>query len=1669
MLSVAVALMVAVCVVPPVLAQQTSGLQSYTYSTGVGTASSWLNPTPSYPSLVTGDDQASAVCNLDFPFYFDGDIYTSFSVNTNGTLRLGNSNVSASNYSYPFSSGNVAINTPKIVAVGADLYGTSLYYGVAGTAPNRVGVFTFEGYPYSGSAYTFSFQVQLYENTGEIRMVYGSCSNTVLSRVFQIGISSSASDVVLVNQTSHTVSYSPSSNAYDTWPEQYRYYSFVPSGSITCTHPYNLSVTQVGSNAVSLDWQYYSRQQSQLSFLVEYGTTGFTQGSGTQISVASPPVLISGLQPDTEYVFYVRSVCDIYDTSNYSRSSSYYICSNYSNTCLDFAALAGSGVTCTYGTYNSYNNYTSSYPGPFANTGVVDYGQNAYGDYSNPGSRHTVHTRVGEMDSCSGWQLSKIPPGECKSVRLGCLYGAYLCQAVSYDITVDTNVSDILLLKYACVFYNPSHPDHQQPRFVLEVLDSAGNMVDASCGSADFNSSDASSDTTGWHPGISNGIYWKDWTPVGLYLAAYQGQTIKVRLSSFACGQGASTHFGYAYYTLSCTKAKIRSSSCTMGEQTTLSAPLGFNYRWYAANDTSVTLSTNRQVSVILDSTIYYCDVSFIDAPNCKFRMMYNHVVASDTIRDTLRTAICPGGSFVQNGDTMTTAGWYRQELITTNGCDSLLYINLTVNDTLRDTILRTICAGGTFDTNGVQYCRQGNYSQLLRDPSSGCYRRLYINLAVNDTLRDTILRTICAGGAFDTNGVQYSRQGMYSQLLRDPSSGCYRRLYINLAVNDTLRDTILRTICAGGAFDTNGVQYCRQGMYSQLLRDQSSGCYRRLYINLTVNDTLRDTILRTICAGGTFDTNGISYRRAGVYRQYFQDANLLCGRSLVIILAVNDTLRDTILRTICAGGTFDTNGHRYTLPGSYSQLLRDQSSGCYRRLYINLTVNDTLRDTIRRTICAGGTFDTNGHRYSLPGSYSQLLRDQGSGCYRRLYINLAVNDTLRDTIRRTICAGATFDTNGHRYSFPGIYSQLLRDQGSGCYRRLYINLAVNDTLRDTIPRTICAGGTFDTNGQQYTLPGIYSQLLRDQSSGCYRRLYINLAVNDTFRTEIWASVCAGAVYSHGGQAYSLQGTYYQRLASVHGCDSLTVIHLTVNDTIRNTLEQTLCAGQSYTYNNVVYSVAGWYRQDFRTTNGCDSILHLHLIVSDTLRDTVYLSTCAGQAVEVNGQIYSTAGWHRQNLRTANGCDSVLHIALMVADTIRTTISDTICMGQTYSYNGNNYTATGVYRNLLRTSGGCDSLVMLKLFVHDTSLIHIYDTIDVGNSYSFYGQTCDSTGVYSHHSTKVSNGCDSTILLHLYACRPHRTELFDTICQGYNFFFAGHVLVNQGVYYDTLLDVYGCDSIIKLNLTVLPYPTLSLSDSGFYCAGGVATIVANTNANAILWSSYPMDSTLSGQETNMVIYVSPQRLTSYTATVDIQPYNCFSTATIDVNKPSMLVAAMAVNPPQITEDHLQTMFADNSIGDVVWRRWLFHEDNPTAADYLRLNDSIVYYTPTPASDTLEVSLVVANAQGCHDTVVNVLPILKGDLWVPTAFTPDRRGYGNNLFKVGVHNVLEYEISIYSREGLLVFHSTNPQASWDGTYKYRDCKPGSYVYVVRYTTQKDPGHTLEKTGSVLLIR
>ena len=226
-------------------------LNNYSFSSGTGNYLSWLSPQPTYTYNNLRYDWASPIFDIGFDFMFEGRVYSQFKY-FSGSMCLGSPQLSYGTgyYGTPFGTTPSGYNLPKIVAVGAQLNATNFTYGVSGTAPNRVGVFTFTGYFYQSSSNTIEFQIQLYENTGEIRLLYGpSYSNNV--RSFQIGIATTSVDLATVNPRTRAVSYGISNTTYTAWPGQYTYYSFMPP-YIPCAYLYNLSVRKRDVSSVSL-------------------------------------------------------------------------------------------------------------------------------------------------------------------------------------------------------------------------------------------------------------------------------------------------------------------------------------------------------------------------------------------------------------------------------------------------------------------------------------------------------------------------------------------------------------------------------------------------------------------------------------------------------------------------------------------------------------------------------------------------------------------------------------------------------------------------------------------------------------------------------------------------------------------------------------------------------------------------------------------------------------------------------------------------------------------------------------------------------------------------------------------------------------------------------------------------------------------------------------------------------------------------------------------------------------------------------------------------------------------------------------------------------------------------------------------------------------------------
>ena len=142
----------------------------------------------------------------------------------------------------------------------------------------------------------------------------------------------------------------------------------------------------------------------------------------------------------------------------------------------------------------------------------------------------------------------------------------------------------------------------------------------------------------------------------------------------------------------------------------------------------------------------------------------------------------------------------------------------------------------------------------------------------------------------------------------------------------------------------------------------------------------------------------------------------------------------------------------------------------------------------------------------------------------------------------------------------------------------------------------------------------------------------------------------------------------------------------------------------------------------------------------------------------------------------------------------------------------------GTYTVRLKATitGGCDGnwtsfdITLPKL---GTTYDTMQTTICRNEYYLFAGDTLYETGIYVDTLQSIY-GCDSLIFLDLYVAEKFDTIMYDTVCLGEGYYFRGMLLSESGVYSDTTQSPYGCDSIFTLHFEVIEPLNISLVDGG---------------------------------------------------------------------------------------------------------------------------------------------------------------------------------------------------------------------------------------------------------------
>lgn len=378
-------------------------------------------------------------------------------------------------------------------------------------------------------------------------------------------------------------------------------------------------------------------------------------------------------------------------------------CGFLSAQCPFFTDLTAPEVTCQYGSVDD----------PFQYTGIVP-------------DRHSVITQQGS-DPRTGYQLPFLPPGESAVVKLGNEQVGRQAEAITYTCTVNPDFT-ILLLKFAVVFEDPGHPEPDQPRFVVRVLNSEGQLVD-DCAEYDV--------TAGNIPGFQTygGVRFRPWTNVGIDLSAYAGQEVQVQFVTYDCS--CYGHYSYAYFTATTMSNKLSYGGCT-GESITIYPPAAFeSYEWNngsTGETATYTVSEGATAISCLITSVTGCQFTLSGTLFSSLSMPTESATYYDTICEgegyndhffNLSPLYKPGNYMVQN-TFYSTSNCSGGNVVTT--------LFLTIKPTYYH-IYDAVCQGDDYNANGFHFTnlQAGEYvDTLVTEIPGACDRFTILHLTVN-------------------------------------------------------------------------------------------------------------------------------------------------------------------------------------------------------------------------------------------------------------------------------------------------------------------------------------------------------------------------------------------------------------------------------------------------------------------------------------------------------------------------------------------------------------------------------------------------------------------------------------------------------------------------------------------------------------------------------------------------------------------------------------------------------------------------------------------------------------------------------------------------------------------------------------------------------------------------
>lgn len=353
------------------------------------------------------------------------------------------------------------------------------------------------------------------------------------------------------------------------------------------------------------------------------------------------------------------------------------------------------------------------------------------------------------------------------------------------------------------------------------------------------------------------------------------------------------------------------------------------------------------------------------------------------------------------------------------------------------------------------------------------------------------------------------------------------------------------------------------------------------------------------------------------------------------------------------------------------------------------------------------------------------------------------------------------------------------------------------------------------------------------------------------------------------------------------------------------------------------------------------------------------------------------------------------------------------------------------------------------------NFIYTHSNLTSGFYYYRYLLANDPSNLLNSKCRVVSNIKVVNVLPEFY-------NVADTICQGLTYSLGAELYTDSGIYQDSLLSSIGCDSIVILDLEVVPDPTIvptfeQVDPSCNDFEDGELNITNISNGAEPYLISINGEPSINGELNNL----APG---TYTYLITDR-HGCSTEMTLVLNNPDLYTIEIGDDQAvTLGESIVITPLVSQSTLSIDWSTGEFSECDPECADIelLPLSSQVIYATAT-------------SIDGCttSDSIRLSVDIVRS-VYIPNIFSPNQDGV-NDKFTIyaSVPNVSIIEkLSIYDRWGNLIYDQAqllpnDTSKGWDGKSGSTVYPPGVYTYKadVRFLDNQ----LITYTGDISLVQ